>query len=138
MLTLPANAQSIKANDLVGDWLAGEGKAIVRIGYNGKAYEGNVVWLKEPKNPDGSIKLDKNNPDDALKSKPIIGSHMLKGFTYAGDGEWENGTIYDARNGKTYSCVITMESINKLKVRGYIGMPMFGKTQDWTRTQVPK
>ena len=54
------------------------------------------------------------------------------GFTYKGNSEYNNGTVYDPENGKTYKCNMTLENINTLNVRGYIGFlllaeQMFGR-----------
>ena len=49
------------------------------------------------------------------------------------DKSWEDGTILDPKSGKTYSCYITFEDENTLKVRGYIGFSLLGRTQKWIR-----
>lgn len=54
---------------------------------------------------------------------------MLKGFEFD-DDEWEDGTIYDPENGKTYSCTIKFRD-GKLDLRGYIGISLIGRTQTW-------
>jgi len=98
------------------------------------------VWLKEPFYPTGDAqgmagkpKVDRNNPDVALRSRPLIGLPLVSGFHFAGADEWTGGTIYDPENGKTYSCKITLMSNGSLKVRGYIGISLFGRTTAWTR-----
>jgi uncharacterized protein (DUF2147 family) len=57
---------------------------------------------------------------------------ILKGFEKDGDNEYEDGTIYDPKNGKTYSCIIRQKG-NKLSVRGYIGVSLIGRTTTWTK-----
>jgi uncharacterized protein (DUF2147 family) len=97
-------------------------------------YEGKIVWLKNPNHPDGTPKYDTKNPNLELrkvKSDQIV---LLKDFTYdEKNKEWSGGTIYDPEEGKTYKCKMNFESPNKLKVRGYIGIPTFGKTMYWTK-----
>ncbi len=73
---------------------------------------------------------DANIPDEEAAKKPIVGLNLISGFSYS-RGKWVDGDIYDPDNGKTYSCVIKLKS-GKLEVRGYIGMPMFGRTVVWT------
>lgn len=119
------------ADDVLGLWLTDDGKARIEIYKESGKYSGKIVWLKEPNNPNGSPKLDKENPDSELQKKPIIGLNLVKGFTF-NDDQWEGGEIYDPENGKTYSCRIRLKS-GKLEVRGYIGAPMFGRTVVWTR-----
>ena len=59
-----------------------EGKALVQIYKADSVYSGKIVWLKEPKNDDGSEKLDTNNPDEAKQGMPIIGLNLVNGFVY--------------------------------------------------------
>jgi uncharacterized protein (DUF2147 family) len=126
-----AFAQHIKADDIIGTWVAGENKARVQIYKSGNKYHGKIIWLKEPVK-DGKPKTDKNNPDPTLRSAPIIGLVVLRNFVFD-DGEWLSGNIYDPSNGKEYSCKITMPNPNTLKVRGYLGISLFGRTEVWKR-----
>lgn len=125
-----------EADRIVGVWEVGSGKARVKITKYGEKYGGKIVWLKEPNYPDGTKKVDKNNPDDTKKTTPLLGMNNLLGFTYKGNAEYENGTIYDPENGSNYNCVITLEDDNTLKVRGFIGVQVFGRTDTWKRVIV--
>jgi uncharacterized protein (DUF2147 family) len=98
---------------------------------NGK-FNGRIVWLKEPLK-DGKPKTDDQNPDDQLKLRPIIGLPILSDFVKDGDYKYTDGTIYDPKNGKTYSCNITYKG-KTLAIRGYIGISLFGRTTVWERT----
>lgn len=123
---------------IVGVWKTGEGNAMVRIYKNGDKYQGKVVWLKEPIDPEtGKPKLDKNHPDESVRSRPIMGLINIWGFVYKGDKVWEEGNIYDPKNGNNYSCTIKMENANTIEVRGFIGVSLIGRTDTWTR-QVSK
>lgn len=68
------------------------------------------------------------------KNKPILGMVILNGLTKDGD-EWSGGTILDPNDGKKYKCYITLEGKEKLKVRGYIGFSLIGRTQYWYRIE---
>ena len=118
-----------------GVWLNEEGTGKVKIykAKNGKFY-GKIVWLKEPLR-NGKPKLDEENPDEEMRKKQILGLLILKGFEKEEDeeNEYEEGTIYDPKNGKTYSCVITHNG-DKLDVAGYVGFSWIGRTTVWTRT----
>lgn len=128
-----ANAQN-KAEDIVGIWLTGgEDPAKIQIYKAGEKFYGKIVWLKNPSN-NGKQRLDNNNPDKKNQSNTIIGLVILKGFKFDGDDEWEGGDIYDPENGKTYSCYMYLKDMNTLKVRGYVGISLFGRTETWTRT----
>ena len=59
---------------------------------------------------------------------------ILQDFKYTGSA-WENGKIYDPNSGKTYDCILKVKDNNKvLDIRGYVGVPMFGRTATWTRS----
>jgi uncharacterized protein (DUF2147 family) len=114
-------------------WYNQEKTAKVQIfkATDGKFY-GKIVWLKEPNNEEGKPKVDKNNPDKAKKSTPLMGLQLLKGFKKDADTEYEDGTIYDPKNGKTYSCKINRKG-ETLEVRGYVGISLIGRTTIWTK-----
>ena len=80
-------------------------------------------------------KIDIKNPDPSLRSRPAVGLEILRNFTYAGDGEWEDGTVYDPKSGRTYSCKMSMSDPDKLNIRGYVGFSMLGRTESWTRAK---
>lgn len=121
------------ADAIVGVWLtAGDDNAKVEIFESNTKYYGKIVWLKNPIR-DGGKALDVNNPDVSKRKNPIIGLQIISGFEYNPDDKiWENGKIYDPQSGKTYSCNIKKEG-NKLKVRGYIGFSLLGRTEIWTK-----
>lgn len=70
--------------------------------------------------------------NDHRKNQPILGMTILKGATLE-DETWKGANILNARNGKEYGCHISLIAPNILKVRGYVGYPIFGKTLYWTR-----
>ena len=125
-----AGAEAIK-----GVWKNGEGTGQIEIYKTTSGhFAGKIIWLKEPIDEEtGKPKLDKRNPDKSKRSAPTLGLVNMHGFKYdADDKEW-NGTIYDPKNGKEYSCRIEMKDGNTLKVRGYIGISLIGRTDTWTR-----
>lgn len=120
----------------VGTWLTGSKKGHVQVYKQGDKYFGKIIWLKEPNDPDtNKPKLDKQNGDASKKSRPIMGMINLSNFKYDGDNTWVDGKIYDPENGKEYSCKITQSSPNQLSVRGYIGISIIGRTDNWTRVK---
>ena len=135
--TLLLSAQA-DADRLLGVWEPSNGKARVKIEKIGPKYYGKIVWLKEPVDPKTQQpKIDKNNPDESLRTVPLKGYRLLKDFSYAGNNSWSEGTIYDPENGSTYSCTISMKDPNTLDIRGYIGISTFGRTDVWKRLQIP-
>lgn len=128
-ITLAENPDAI-----VGVWKTGEGNAMVRIYKNGEKYQGKVVWLKEPTDPEtGKPKLDKNQSDETAKKRPVLGLINIWGFLPKENNVWDEGNIYDPKNGNTYSSTIKLINANTLEVRGYIGVSLIGRTDTWTR-----
>ena len=99
---------------------------------NGKL-NAKIVSLREPLAPDGRLKTDIYNPDAGKHSRPIVGMVFMTGFTSTGSGKWGNGTIYDPKSGNTYSCNMELQGTDTLKVRGYIGVSLIGRTETWKR-----
>jgi len=128
------SAFSQNKDQIVGKWLNATGEAHIQIYTSGNKFFGKLVWLKEPLNPEGKPKLDKENPDQELSKRQIMGLIILKDFLYKG-GIWEGGTIYDPKTGKTYSCKISTESKNRINVRGFVGFSMLGRTETWARLE---
>jgi uncharacterized protein (DUF2147 family) len=68
-------------------------------------------------------------------NQPIVGMVILTGLTFS-DGQWSGGRILDPANGKTYKCIIKPYADGKrLLVRGYIGLPLLGRSQTWERVE---
>ncbi|MBN2214986.1 MAG: DUF2147 domain-containing protein [Bacteroidales bacterium] len=125
------NAQS---DDVIGIWLTYEEKSQIRIfkATNGKYY-GKIAWLKEDPQ-----EKDSNNPDLSLRDRPLMELIILNGFSYNEDkNQWEGGTIYDPKNGKTYDCYMWFEEDKqKLQIKGYVlGMKFIGRTTTWKREE---
>lgn len=122
-----------ESDKIVGVWEVGSGKARVKITKYGDKFGGKIVWLKEPTYPDGTKKVDKNNPDETKRTTPLLGYNNLLGFSYKGKSEYDGGTIYDPENGSVYNCNISLQDDNTIEVRGYIGVSLFGRTDTWKR-----
>lgn len=120
------------AQDVIGKWKLEDGSAIVEVYKSGDAFNGKIVWLSEPNDPDGTPAKDGNNPDPSLRSRKLIGLNMLSGLKKNGN-EYVGGLIYDPGNGKTYNCSMKVEG-NVLKVRGSLDKKgRIGRTMDWFR-----
>jgi len=145
LLLAPLFAAAAETDAIVGTWTTAEGKSTVEIFKNGGLYHGRIVALKEPLYPtdpdhadyvdgrEGQLKVDRKNPDEKLRDRPIIGMDLMTGFTHDGGDVWSGGTIYDPENGKTYRCKLTLVAPGELKVRGYVGIALLGRTTVWTR-----
>jgi uncharacterized protein (DUF2147 family) len=138
LLSVAFTAKQDNPDAIVGVWKNGEGTGMIKIYKNGEKYQGKIVWLKEPNDPEtGAPKLDKNHPDEANHTRPVLGLVNAWGFEYKGKNVWDGGKIYDPKNGSTYSCTMKLKKENSLEVRGYIGVSLIGRTDTWTR-QVTK
>lgn len=127
-----ANAQ--EASRIEGVWVTAKNDGRVKIQEceNGH-YCGKLVWT-ENKSTGKPLKKDVHNPDPEKRDRPILGIRVVKGLEYNAEEDiWENGEIYDPKKGKTYNCYVEMVNEDKLKVRGYVGISMFGRTTYWDR-----
>ena len=120
------------SNAIVGVWLTADGKARVEIAKTDDTYSGKIIWLKEP-DEDGKPKVDKKNPEEKLRSHPIIGLEIVYGFSYDEDHVWTGGKAYDPESGNEYKAKMTLLDDKTLKLRGYILVPLLGRSEIWTR-----
>lgn len=118
---------------IIGKWktiddLTGKEKGIVEIyEHKGKIY-GRIIEIFEADKK--HLKCEKCEDDD--HNKPILGMNIIKGLK-KNDDVYDGGKIVDPKNGKSYHCKITLDGKDKLIVRGYIGIPLFGRSQTWIR-----
>ena len=140
MLASIAVAQNPEA--LLGKWSTEDGDAQIEIFPCEGKFCGKIVWLKEPNFPEndskgmgGKPKVDRENPDPSKRDRPLLGMNLFWGFTPSGENLWEGGFIYNPRDGKIYKCKLALESPDRLKVRGFIGLSLIGKTNIWTRVK---
>ena len=126
-------AAAARAETPIGLWETGESHIEI---YNcGDLLCGRIAELDEPLDAEGKPKTDENNPDPALRTRPILGMDLIAGFSRKSDTQWVKGRIYDPRDGKTYKCKMSLQKDGTLEVRGYVGLSLFGKTVVWTRIE---
>jgi glucans biosynthesis protein C len=132
---LPFSASTAAAATPEGRWYAEGGAAQVEIASCGESLCGRVVWLRSPFDENGCELTDRENPDGALRDRPIVGLEILRDLRAdSADGErWEGGSIYDPTSGRTYRCYVSLDGSDRLRVRGYIGIALLGRTTTWTR-----
>jgi len=126
-------------NGILGIWKTEMDESKVEVFTCGDKICGKIVWLKNPVYTDsrdgevGTPLLDRKNPDPGRKNRPIIGLQIMDGFTELGGNTWGNGTCYDPKSGNTYRGKIHLAAPDRLELRGFIGIPLFGRTSVWTR-----
>ena len=121
------SAQQVNSDLISGEWLTAPKDAKILIYKQANKYYGKINWGET------SGRKDDKNPDASLRSRDLLGTVILKDFVFNGKDKWENGSIYDPNNGKTYSCHIKLKDNKTLEVRGYIGISLLGRTEIWTR-----
>jgi len=136
LFIIPASFAQKNADDILGIWMNEDQDAHIEITKKADQYFGKLVWLKNPTDDvTGEPKLDKNNPDESLQSRPTWGLEILTNFVFDGDDRWEDGKIYDPKKGKTYSCYMKFNDEKTIKIRGFIGVTLLGRTTYWTRVE---
>jgi uncharacterized protein (DUF2147 family) len=112
----------------------GTERAQIRITETGGELRGSIEKLLAADAKPDSV-CDKC--EDDRKDKPVVGLEIIRGVKKASDDNlWDSGTILDAAEGKVYKVRMTpIEGGRKMEVRGYIGMPLLGRTQTWTRVE---
>ena len=115
------------------DDATGKPKALIRITESNGALQGKIEQLFRAPGEDQNPKCDKC--EGARKDQPIVGMEILSGLKKDGD-EYAGGEILDPNNGKVYKSKLHLtDAGKKLSVRGYIGMPMLGRSQVWVRQE---
>lgn len=128
MATMTVNSMAQNKDEgILGEWFSSKKDSKFLIYKQGNTFFGKVIWGT------GSQTKDVKNPDAKLREQDVIGLVILKDFVFDGKYSWEKGSIYDPREGKTYSCTITMKNYNQISVRGYVGISLFGRSEVWTR-----
>jgi uncharacterized protein (DUF2147 family) len=135
LLTIVTSMIHAQDHSVLGKWKAidddsGKTLGVVHIYEEDGKIVGKVVEITNPKSRDKRC----NNCAGADINQPILGLVILRGLEKDGD-EYNGGKILDPKHGKYYKCYINLEDENKLKVRGYIGISLFGRTQFWHRVK---
>ena len=135
LVTLPVanRADQNQGMSPVGLWKT-EDAEIEIFEVDGKL-NGKIAALNKQYTSDGIEKTDISNPDPAKRSRPLIGLIFMSGFTPEGSGRWDHGTIYDPKTGNTYASFIDYNGGDTLKLRGYIGISLIGRTAVWTKVK---
>lgn len=115
-------------------WMSAEKTSKIEIykAVDGNFY-GKVIWLKEPNNKKGKPKLDEQNKDEKQRNQPIMGLLIIKKFKKSATAnEYDEGTVYDPNNGKTYCAKLTLKG-KELKLHGFIcGYTWLGRSTTWS------
>jgi uncharacterized protein (DUF2147 family) len=125
----PALAQLREA--ALGVWMDEDGEAWIEVAPCQDKLCGRIVWLKEPLDENGQPQTDKNNPDPALQSRPILGLTIMAGLQPNAERSYLEGQVYNAENGKIYEVYLTPKG-STMDVEGCL-MKYICLSQTWTR-----
>lgn len=149
-LLLASLSQAQDADAILGYWFTEDDASIVHLVKEEGKYVAQIVWLEEPRfekgdEDEGKLKFDRENKKKKLRKRPLLGLPFMVGFVYDEENKkWSGGTIYDPEVGKNYKCEMQIslkegtDDTYVLGVRGYIGIPAFGRTTIWNRVPEDK
>lgn len=120
-----------------GLWLTENKDGVVEIYRCGDRLCGKLAWLRLKPGGENPRALDINNPDPTRRDQPLCGLAFMQDFRMAGPTDWEDGSIYDPRSGDTYHTTLALQPDGALRLRGYIGISLFGRSEVWTRYTQP-
>ena len=129
---------SAGADDVLGTWLTEEGASRIQFVECGAAICGDIVWIhqREAVDENGNPVTDVNNPDPALRNRPLVGLRIFSGFRPlpGDDNEWE-GSVYNPEDGDTYQTFLIPQPDGRLRVRGCVLGGWICDSEWWTRAE---
>lgn len=128
---LPGARAVAAPDDALGVWRTSDQQAAVELYPCGPDLCGRLIWYVEKRTGPGAG-LDSHNPDAMQRNRRLCGLLILANFRRKGDG-WTGGWLYDPESGDSYNGTITPDGPDQLNLRGYIGIPLLGRTEHWTR-----
>jgi uncharacterized protein (DUF2147 family) len=125
-------APAAAGESATGVWRLSNGKVTVRVSPCGSSLCGKVVALKKPRDDKGRLRRDKENPNPALRSRPVVGLTILSNMKAGGNGYW-TGTIYNPDDGNTYRSEMKLQNANTMRVDGCVAV--FCRSMKFIRVQ---
>jgi uncharacterized protein (DUF2147 family) len=135
VLALESREASAAEAGPLGLWWAEGGAAQVEIFPCANALCGRVVWLRSPFDEDGCPLQDEHNPNPAFRNRELIGMEFLSGLRALQNAPnvWTGGQVYDPTSGRTYRAALSLDGPRRLRLRGYLGFELLGRTTTWIR-----
>jgi len=135
LILLTFISPSIEAQGVLGKWHSidpdtGAKESVIEIYTTGDKIYGKIIEILKEEDKDKTC-IECTGKD---KDQPIQGLVIVRGLSKEGD-EWTGGKILDPKNGKLYKCYVTLDGDDKLKLRGYIGFSLIGRTEYWYRVE---
>jgi uncharacterized protein (DUF2147 family) len=129
VIGLAAAAGAAPEASAIGFWLNQDQGWVVETAPCASGLCGHLVGFRKTQY-DGYVARDAQNPDKTKRNTPLCGLMLLGGFTPSKEAaaKWENGWVYDPDSGSTYSGVAELVDRDTVKLRGYVLLPLFGRT----------
>nr|WP_299417031.1 DUF2147 domain-containing protein [uncultured Emticicia sp.] len=124
-------AQTPKADQILGDWISPDKDLIVRCYKENNHYFGKVIWFKKYNN---DARIDAIDDSKGIPESKWLNTIVMNKFVFDKD-EWTDGTIFQLKTGKSYSAFVKMKNENTLRLTGYILLPIFSESVTFTRYQ---
>lgn len=124
-------AQALKADQILGDWISPDKDLIVRCYKENNHYSGKVIWFKKYNN---DAKIDAIDDSKGIPESKWLNMTVMNNFVFDKD-EWSDGTIFQLKTGKSYSAYVKMKNENTLRLTGYVLLPIFSESVTFTRHQ---
>ncbi len=124
-----APAEALTGKELIGAWWTPRNESRIEFFAQGGKYFGRIAWML----PAAEHLLDNHNPDPAKRAERRLGMVIFQNFRFDGEDEWVDGTVYNPDDGRTYSAKFSLESKNRLRVRGFFGISLLGRTEIFVR-----
>jgi uncharacterized protein (DUF2147 family) len=121
-------------DQICGKWISSEKNLMVQVYKEGGQFKAKIVWFKDEPGAPMETWLDKKNPNPSLRTRKILGMDVLTKLKYdADENSWEDGMIYDAKNGRDWNASAYINKEGLLKVKGYWHFKIFGRTLTFKR-----
>jgi len=117
-------------DEILGTWVNEEQTTHIEIYKEDGRYFGKIVWIPKTTDDNGNPITDRNNPDDELRERPLVGIDILENFEYK-KGEWKGGAIYSPKHGNSAYTTLEMTSADELKIK--IKRGIVRRSITWTR-----
>lgn len=131
--TLPGAQASTGQAGYAGVWLDDKAEGAIEIGPCADRLCGRIVWLRAPLDQTGRPLTDGNNPDPRQRQRPICGLPVIGDLKRQRAGTWDQGWIYDPRQGKQFDVELRLRATDALEVTGYMGIKLLSESFIWRR-----
>jgi len=139
LLTLFAGngiATTTNCDQIIGTWMASDKNIVVQVYKDGDSFKASIVWFddSDDKTRPMDVRVDYKNPDKSLRTRKVLGMQVLRNLEYNTESNsWENGVIYDAKNGHEWTSCASIDKEGTLKVTGYWHFKFIGKSIKFNR-----